>query len=177
MKFAYFDKDGRVTEAHNDDTRQGLPDGAVALTAAQFDNRFDLLLVAGNLTESPIVKPAPTLAELRQAKWELIKIERDRRSELGGYKVGTKWFHSDSPSKIKQLGLVMAGAGLPVGLQWKTMDGSFVAMTAVLAGQIFQAAMQSDVAIFTAAETHKAAMQASPATYNYLTGWPLGYGE
>lgn len=109
--------------------------------------------------------------------WEAIKRERERRSEYGGYKVGTKWFHSDSKSKVRQIGLVMAGAGLPAGLQWKTMDGSFVVMTPTLAGQVFQAALQNDVAIFSAAEMHKASMQTDPANYNYLTGWPLGFGE
>ena len=68
MKFAYFDRAGRVTEAHNDDTLQALPTGAYALTAAQFEQRFDLLLVGSTLTESPIVKPAPTLADLKTAK-------------------------------------------------------------------------------------------------------------
>lgn len=68
MKFAYFDQAGRVETAHNDDTLQALPTGAVALTATQFDNRFDLLLVGSTLTESPIVKPAPTLADLKTAK-------------------------------------------------------------------------------------------------------------
>ena len=111
--------------------------------------------------------------------WERIKIERDRRSETGGYKVGSHWFHSDQKSRSQQLGLVLLGANIPSGLQWKTMDGSFVTMTQTLAGQILAAAAASDQAIFATAETHKAAMEASadPASYNYLSGWPAGFGE
>lgn len=138
--------------------------------------RKEYNLATGAVTDhadAVVVLIPKTAAEV----WELIKRERDRRSELGGYKVGLKWFHSDSKSKTQQLGLVIAGAGLPIGLQWKTMDGSFIAMTQALAGQVFQAAMQSDAAIFNAAETHKTNSQVSPDTYNYLTGWPVGYGE
>jgi len=54
-----------------------------------------------------------------------------------------------------------------------------VPMTQTLAAQIFQATAASDQAIFARAEQHKAAMEASanPALYNFLTGWPLSYGE
>lgn len=112
-------------------------------------------------------------------KWELIKAERDRRKLEGGYKVGTKWYHSDTSSRIQQLGLVMMGAALPANLYWKTMDNSFILMTQTLAGQIFQSAAASDMTIFTVAEQKKAAMLASadPANYDHLTGWPLIYGE
>lgn len=59
------------------------------------------------------------------------------------------------------------------------MDGSFVAMTPALAQQVFTAAAASDQAIYAAAETHKAAMEASadPASYDFSTGWPLTFGE
>jgi Domain of unknown function (DUF4376)/XkdW protein len=111
--------------------------------------------------------------------WLKIKIERDRRIQAGGYKVGTKWYHSDTFSRTQQMGLVMMGANIPANTPWKTMDGTFVVMTQTLAGQIFGTAAASDIAIFTAAETHNAAMRASatPHTYNYLTGWPTAHGE
>lgn len=110
--------------------------------------------------------------------WDKIKTERDRRIQNGGYKVGTKWYHSDTFSRTQQMGLVMLGANIPANTPWKTMDGSFVVMTQTLAGQIFGAAAASDIAIFTAAETHRAAMEASadPAAYDYSTGWPAIYG-
>lgn len=121
----------------------------------------------------------PTANEAKAIKWEAIKTERDHRSENGGYKVGTKWFHSDQKSRGQQLGLVLLGANIPAGLQWKTMDGTFVTMTQQLAGQILAAGAASDQAIFAAAETHKAAMEASadPATYDFSAGWPNVFGE
>lgn len=126
-----------------------------------------------------IPKPTPTAAQIKADKWEAIKTERDRRTEQSGYKVGTKWFHSDQKSRSQQLGLVLLGASIPANLQWKTMDGSFVIMTAALAQQVLGAAAASDQAIFAAAETHKAAMEASadPSAYNFSTGWPKVFGE
>jgi len=144
----------------------------------------------GSIYEDIIWRAGPALpskAELDQwildyyktEMWELIKVERDRRKELGGYVVGANWYHSDTSSRIQQLGLVIMGAGIPANLYWKTMAGSFVLMTQTLAGQIFQTAAVSDMAIFTVAEQKKAAMLASanPKNYDYLSGWPLIYGE
>lgn len=119
------------------------------------------------------------LAQCKALAWEGIKIERDRRTDNGGYKVSTKWFHSDQKSRSQQLGLVLLGATIPAGLQWKTMDGSFVTMTATLAQQVLGAAAASDQAIFAAAETHKAAMEASqdPSAYDFSAGWPKVFWE
>lgn len=123
---------------------------------------------------------APTLLEAQEILWGRIKTERERRT-LGGFyePVSLKWFHSDSISSKQQLALVIMGAGVPVGLQWKTMDGSFVEMTQALAGQVFAAAAVNDQAVFAAAEVHKAAMllEADPLAYDFSTGWPLAYGE
>lgn len=109
---------------------------------------------------------------------KLIQAERDRR-KFGGVKVGDNWFHSDDTSRIQQLGLVMMGATMPTTIMWKTLGGSFILMTPTLASQIFQTTASSDMTIFTIAEQHSAAMNATtlPETYNYLTGWPLIYGE
>lgn len=119
------------------------------------------------------------LAAARQKAWERIKAERDRRTTQGGYTVAGKWYHSDTFSRTQQMGLVMLGQNIPAGTQWKTMDGSFVAMTPALAAQVFSAATANDIAIFAAAETHKAAMEASadPATYDFGAGWPAIYGD
>lgn len=116
-------------------------------------------------------------ASVKAAVWESIKVERDRRTQAGGYKVGGKWFHSDQFSRGQQLGLVLLGANIPAGLQWKTMDGSFVAMTQTLAQQILAAAAASDQAIFTVAEAHKVAMEISvnPSVYDFSTGWPATF--
>ena len=110
-----------------------------------------------------------------------IREERDRRKLEGGYMVNVsgvdKWFHSDTFSRTQQLGLVLLGSNIPSGVQWKTMDGSFVTMSQTLAGQIFSSAAQQDIATFEAAETHIAAMTASanPAAYDYSGGWPAIY--
>ena len=135
-------------------------------------------VTAYTVTDWPQAQIDAFKAQAKIDKWEAIKDERDRR-ESGGVLVGTKWFHSDEGSRIKQLGLFMAGTNLPSGLQWKCMDGSFVTMTPTLAGQIFGASLASTQAIFTKAEQHKAAMEASanPAVYDCMQGWPTVFGE
>ena len=136
--------------------------------------KYQEWLLAGNTPD-----PSETRDESVLRVWGLIKAKRDQRKSEGGVKVGTKWFHSDDASRIQQIGLVMMGASIPANTQWKTMDGSFVTMTQTLAGQIFQASAANDMAIFAAAETHKAAMEASadPASYDFSQGWPKAFGE
>lgn len=131
------------------------------------------------IVEDIPVAPAPDPAAIRANKWNAIKAERDSRIQQGGYKVGAKWYHSDTFSRTQQMGLVMLGANIPAGTQWKTMDGSFITMTQTIAGQIFATAAASDMAIFAAAETHRVAMEASadPASYDLTTGWPKAFGE
>ena len=121
--------------------------------------------------------PAPDLTALRAAHWEAIKAERDKRIQTGGYQAAGKWFHSDTFSRTQQMGLVMMGASIPGGLQWKTMDGSFVTMTQTLAGQVFAAAAASDAAIFARAEQIKATMEADPAAFDLAAhAWPPVFG-
>lgn len=123
-------------------------------------------------------EPLPSLTQVKALAWEMIKAERERR-KAGGVKVGDKWFHSDDGSRIQQMGLVMMGANLPAGLQWKTMDGSFIVMTPALAQQVFTGQAASDQTIFAVAEAHRVAMEASadPAAYDYAHGWPKVFGE
>mgnify|MGYP000932928483 FL=1 len=122
--------------------------------------------------------PAPDLTALRAAHWEAIKAERDKRIQTGGYLAAGKWFHSDTFSRTQQMGLVMMGAGIPGGLQWKTMDGSFVTMTQTLASQVFSAAAASDAALFAHAEQIKAAMEADPVNFSLASQtWPAVFGE
>ena len=133
------------------------------------------------LTDHEVLEPN-LLETARKDKWEHIKAERDRRTLESGYKVGTKWFHSDQTSRTQQLGLILMGSNIPSNLMWKTMDGSFVQMTPTLAQQVLAAAASSDSAIFIAAETHKAAINGSLSSdavrsYDIMTGWPQAYGE
>lgn len=127
----------------------------------------------------PYVVPpvVDTLAPLRASIWEAIKALRDKRVQSGGYTADGKWFHSDTFSRTQQIALVMMGAGIPAGLQWKTMDGSFVAMTQTLASQIFSAAAAQDSATFTHAEVLHAQVDASstPASIDITAGWPAIY--
>ena len=122
--------------------------------------------------------PPPDLTALRASHWEAIKTERDRHTQQGGYQVAGKWYHSDTFSRTQQMGLVMMGAGIPGGLQWKTMDGSFVTMTQTLAGQVFAAAAASDAALFSHAEQIKAVMEADPVNFSLASQtWPAVFGE
>ena len=107
--------------------------------------------------------------------WYKVKDERDRRTQQGGYKVGTKWYHSDTFSRSQQLGLVLMGAGIPQGLMWKTMDGSFIEMTQAVASDVLIGAGIQDSATFAYAEALKAQVEAStdPASIDIYSGWPI----
>jgi len=141
------------------------------------------LLLEGTWTQQWDVYPLPAdevaanFTAAREAAWNRIKAERDRR-KFAGVKVGQHWFHSDDSSRIQQLALAMMGANMQSGLQWKTLTLSpppvFVTMTPALAAAIFQATAASDAAIFAAAEAHRIAMEASsdPQGYDCTSGWP-----
>lgn len=116
--------------------------------------------------------PEQLAATANKKHWSAIQSIRDTKTQQGGFFAEGKWFHSDANSRIQQLGLVMMGANIPVGLQWKTLDGTFVTMTPTLAGQIFMSAAQQDAAIFAHAEVLKA--QGLGADIN--AGWPVTYG-
>ena len=120
---------------------------------------------------------AANLNKSRNSKREAIKTERDKRTQQGGYKVGAKWYHSDTFSRSQQLGLVIMGNNIPQALLWKTMDGSFVGMTPALAQGIFQSAALSDSNVFAYAETLNQQVQSSdnPETVDIYSGWPECY--
>jgi hypothetical protein len=115
----------------------------------------------------------PSLEAQRGQVWEQIKARREALKS-GGIRVGDHWFHSDADSRIQQLGLVIMGANMPPGLQWKTIDNGLVPMSPALAGQIFAATAQHDAQVFGAAEVHRAALWASaePLAYDWSAGWP-----
>lgn len=101
-----------------------------------------------------------------------IKQSRDLRKQ-GGVKVNEKWFHTDDASRLQQVGLLLMGVNIPP-VQWKTMDESYITMTATIASQIFQAVAALDMTLFANCEKHIAAMSAAvdPESYDYSTGWP-----
>ena len=122
--------------------------------------------------------------------WERIKARRDQ-VKSGGVKVGTKWYHTDTESRILYLGLkdqardiITAGQPDSMRLQklgqdvrWKTMDGTFIYLSAKHAFDIVAAVGDLDAMAFTAAEIHAAAMAAAdnPFEYDFSTGWPSSY--
>lgn len=139
--------------------------------------------VNGELTQTWAVRSLDAaeaeanLAKARAEKWEAIKVERDRR-KYRGVKAGDHWFHSDDPSRIQQLAIVMMGASMPPGIPWKTLtlsdESTFVTMTPALASAIFAATAAHDQAVFTAGEAHRAAMRGAerPDLYSFSAGWP-----
>lgn len=129
-----------------------------------------------NIVEIPPAEIEQNLTQIRDAIWESIKAERDRRKGQG-VQVNGKWFQSDDASRIQYLSLKMMGSSMPNGIMWKTMDNSFVPMTPDLVTQIFNASVIQDQAIFANAEQHRLNMQAAedPAIYNYMTGWPQAF--
>ena len=150
-----------------------------AITAAghqlwQLDGTW---LSSDDVAVQAIIDGYDPLPLAREKKWREIQARRDALA-AGGVTVGAHKFHSDTPSRIQQLGLVMMGEGMPAGLNWKTVGGAFVTMTPTLAVQIFQATAASDAAIFGAAEAHKAAAYALPTAaqidaYEFSAGWPV----
>lgn len=166
------------------DVPQGDYDAAMARSPGD-----TLDVVNGRVLVVP--KPSLTSTEVKAAKWESIKAERDRR-KAGGFKVGTQWFHSDADSRIQHLGLkdkardlIAAGGAMTDNLtilgqpvRWKTIDGSFATVTAQLAFDIVAAAGDLDARLFAVAETHRAAMEAAadPAAYDFSAGWPETFG-
>lgn len=177
---------------------EAIPSDAVEITAeehaALLDAQSQGKIIQADKDGKPVVvdPPKPTAADV----WEQIKADRDRRKS-GGFKVkvgsSNKWFHSDADSRIQHLGLkdkardLIAGGGaitdkltiLGQTVKWKTMDGSFVDVSAQVAFDIVAAAGDLDAQLFAAAETHKAAMEAAadPAAYDFSGGWPKVYGE
>lgn len=155
---------------------------------------FSHLLPAGCAEisdDDAIEMQKPTVDQAKVFMWEAIKADRDRRKS-GGFKVkvgsSNKWFHSDADSRIQHLGLkdkardLIAGGGamtdkltiLGQPVKWKTMDGTFVEVTAQVAFDIVTAAGDLDAQLFSVAEAHRAAMEASadPASYDFSAGWP-----
>lgn len=173
MKYAYTQKNIVVQVLRVPPTNIYPPEFASQFVECPDDVEVGWLWDGEQFTAPPL----PPLAERQAAAWERIKAERDRR-KFAGVKVGQHWFHSDDSSRIQQLALVMMGASIPAGLQWKTLTLSpppvFVTMTPTLAGAIFQATAASDAAIFAAAEAHRVAMESSddPQGYDCSGGWP-----
>lgn len=152
-----------------------IPADVIEITAEHYAEllagRSSGQLIECGVDGLPFLKARP--AQPAEEVWPQIKAERDRRKGLGVLADGN-WYHSDTDSRIQQLGLMLMGSTMPAGIQWKTMSGGFVEMTPPLASQIFTATAELDQALFAAAEGHRAAMEAAanPADYDFSGGWP-----
>jgi hypothetical protein len=102
--------------------------------------------------------------------WEKVKVQRDELTDNGGCLVDGKWFHTDPKSKQQQMALAMLGANIPADLQWKTMDGTFVLMTPILAASLFAAQVAREQSIFALSEIYR-------ATPFVDVAWPDRYVE
>lgn len=138
------------------------------------------------------MQPGPTVEAIKASQWERIKAVREKRKG-GGIKTGDKWLHSDTESRMKHLALkdqardLLAAGGaendeiviLGKPLHWKTMDGSFIAVTVQLAFDAVSAAVDLDTRLFEVAESHRAALEVAPdpATYDFSGGWPEAFGD
>jgi hypothetical protein len=194
-KFILFDSVTNVLVARYDSEIHGdnMPEDAVQVEDDLFlatINEQDGIwtLVDDEVVKLPLPLPDPELVKAKQ--WNAIKFMREE-IKAGGVFAAGKWFHSDVDSRIQHLGLKdsardLLAAGGAMGdrlkiagqdIPWKTMDGSFVFMTAQIAFDIVAAVALLDALAHTKAEQHKAAMEASadPAAYEFSAGWPAIY--
>lgn len=180
------------------DIHVSIPSDAVEITDEEYiallDGQSQGQQIVSDVNGYPILQYPPLLTP--DEGWDRIKAERDRRKD-GGVKVAIgledKWFHSDSGSRIQHLGLkdkardlIESGGAMTANIvilgqtvRWKTMDGTFIDVTAQVAFDIITAAGNLDAQLFTVAEAHKASMMASsdPGAYDFSGGWPIKFGE
>jgi hypothetical protein len=132
-----------------------------------------------NGAELTYVNTPKDLTAIRETLWTEIKTHRDYIKSQGGCLVAGKWYHTDIDSKQQQIALVLLGANIPAGLQWKTLDGSFETMTQALAGELFVAQVTREQTIFGVAEAKRVAIQTMTIeqleAYDVLDGFPQGY--
>ena len=173
-----------IDSVHGD----AIPEDTVEITREDYvtllDGQAQGKRIVSDAEGFPILQDTQqaTLADVKLAMWESIKAERERRKS-GGFPVQVdgidKWFHSDFNSRIQQLGLISMGLNIPPGLQWKTLDGSYVTMSKNIAENLLSAVLTLDYQAHVVAETHRSAMliDDDPANYDFSDGWPVTYSE
>lgn len=113
-------------------------------------------------------------SEIDQA-WENIKSLRHEKMTSGVYvkSVGGH-FHTDEASAIQyaQIGTAIS-LGMFQPLNWKTMEGDFIKLTAEVFLELQEAMIISTQQIYAKAEWHKYMMRMSnnPLEYDYTKGW------
>lgn len=137
----------------------------------------------GSLTATP--KPA---AQVFAALWGQVKAHRDQLQE-SGCQAGDDWYHNDIKSRTqwermanRSAAMADADPYLIAGqqVQWKTMAGTFVPLTAGKIREVVAAVEIQEAAIFMRAEQHRAALAAMAdvemmAAYDIRAGWPAVY--
>lgn len=109
--------------------------------------------------------------------WEQIKKMRHDKCRGGCYvKSVDKWFHSDDASRQQYL-FMRTLPDIPENTMWKTMDGSFIAMTKALLDELSLALFAEEQHNFITAEQHRAKMlrAKNPLNYDYTAGWSQVY--
>lgn len=115
--------------------------------------------------------------EQQQQIWEQIKILRHQKCRQGCYvKSVYKWFHSDDASRQQYI-FMRTLPNIPEKTMWKTMDGSFIAMTKILLDELSLALFSEEQHNFTVAEQHRGKMlqTENPLDYDYSQGWSKVY--
>lgn len=125
-----------------------------------------------------IIDNYDVLATARAQKWGEIKAKREA-IKYAGVPIASvgKVVDTDEGARTQQLGLVLMGASLPAGLQWKFADNTLVAMTPALAQEIMLTTAARDMAVFAVGEQHRAQINAmtdwqAVLAYDISAGWP-----
>lgn len=116
-------------------------------------------------------------AEQQAQAWENIKQIRYDKCRGGCYvKSVDKWFHSDDASRQQYI-FMRTLPDIPQNTMWKTMDGSFIAMTKSLLDELSIALFVEEQHNFITAEQHRAKMHQAenPLDYDYSQGWSKVY--
>lgn len=169
------------------DIRQGVTLDGVFYPWPISPERLAELGVVWEADAPPVFAPRPH-AEIVAAIFEDVKRHRDALTQTGGYPVDhagqTWWFHSDAYSLTQQLGLITAAMQVQaaggdlnaplIPVDWKTLSGARVPMTAALALKLLPASMAQQGAIFATADAKQVALEAAaePATVDWRAGWP-----
>lgn len=137
------------------------------------------------------------LTDDRFSQWEKIKDRRDTKkyqgfSFLNVYDGKTYWIHSDIPSRIQHVSLLITALmsllnikPFPTDLDWKTLekgeDGQpiKVHLTANIVFLMFAAEMTMEAQMFQNAERLREEIEASldPINHNIESGWPVTFED
>ena len=119
------------------------------------------------------------LSEKRQELWEAVKAKREEVLTSGVYvKPLGKWFHTDG---VTQLSYTRAKEYFDIKhdseTQWKTMDGTFVALNKEKLNDVIVAIFEKSQEVYKIAEKHKHKIQTSVDLENYDVdaGWVETY--